>query len=187
MNRRQMLKYTALVTGGAISAPFATAFLSGCSKQAQVGTDSELYFFEPDQFEWITILADTILPRTDSPSATDVNVHYTIDSMIGLVFEEEFKNHFRKQWTELENYLNRQNFLQLEPDTREKMLSELELGQENELTEARQVFKEIKQQTIAYYLATEEIGKNYLNYNPIPGEYIPCISVEDVNHKAWAI
>lgn len=187
MNRRQMLKYTAFITGGAISAPFATAFLSSCSKPAQVGTASDLHFFNPDQFKWITLLADTILPRTDSPSATDVNVHYIIDSMLGLVFEEEYKNDFMKQWVELENYLNRQNFLQLEPSMREKMLSELELGQENELSEVRQVFKEIKQQTIAYYLTTEEIGENYLNYNPIPGEYKPCISVEDVNHKAWAI
>lgn len=187
MNRRQMLKYTALITGGSISAPFATAFLSGCSRSDQVGTLSDLHFFNPDQFEWITILADTILPRTDSPSATDVNVHYTIDSMIGQVFDEEFKNQFRTQWAELENYLNRQNFLDLEPSTRENLLSELELGRENELSEARLVFREIKQQTIAYYLTTEEVGKNHLNYLPIPGEYKPCISVEDVNHKAWAI
>lgn len=187
MNRRQMLKYTALITGGSISAPFATAFLSGCSKPAQVGMVSDLHFFNPDQFEWITILADTILPRTDSPSATDVNVHYTIDSMIGLVFDEEFKNQFMTQWAELESYLNRQNFLDLEPSMRENLLSELDLGQENELSEARQVFKEIKQQTIAYYLTTEEVGKNHLNYLPIPVEYKPCISVEDVNHKAWAI
>lgn len=187
MNRRQMLKYTALLTGGAISAPFATAFLSGCSKQGQVGSVSDLHFFEPDQFEWVTILTDTILPRTDSPSATDVNVHHTIDSMIGLVFEEEFKDVFRKQWADLQSYLDQQNFLQLEPSMRESILSELELGQEIELSDARLVFKEVKQQTIAYYLTTEEIGKNYLNYLPIPGEYKPCISVEDVNHKAWAI
>lgn len=187
MNRRQMLKYTALLTGGAISAPFATAFLSGCSKQAEVGAVSNLHFFDADQFEWLTLLTDTILPRTDSPSATDVGVHYTIDSMIGLVFEEEFKNNFRNQWADLEAYLNQQNFLQLEPSVREEMLSELELGQKDELSDARLVFKELKQQTVAYYLTTEEIGKNYLNYLPIPGEYEPCISVEDVNYKAWAI
>lgn len=187
MNRRQMLKYTALLTGGAISAPFASAFLSGCSNQAQVDSVSDLYFFDPDQFEWITLLTDTILPRNESPSATDVGVHYTIDSMIGRVFEEEYKSHFMEQWTELQNYLNQQNFLQLESSSRESMLSELEIGQEIELSEARQVFIELKQQTIAYYLTTEEIGENYLNYLPIPGEYEPCISVEDVNHKAWAI
>ncbi len=187
MNRRQMLKYTALLTGGAVSVPFATAFLSGCSRPSQVESGSDLHFFEPEQFEWITILTDTILPRTDSPSATDVNVHHTIDSMFGLVFGEEFKNQFMNQWAELENYLFQQNFLQLDADMRENMLSELELGQENELLEARQVFKELKQQTIAYYLTTEEIGKNHLNYLPIPGDYEPCISVEDVNHRAWAI
>tara|TARA_R100001143_G_scaffold63604_1_gene73756 strand:+ start:6534 stop:7082 length:549 start_codon:yes stop_codon:yes gene_type:complete len=182
-----MLKYTALITGGTISAPFATAFLSGCSRPEEFGTVTDLHFFTPEEFEWISLLADTILPRTDSPSATDVNVHYTIDSMIGLVFDEDFKNQFRSQWAELENYLNRQNFTELESSAREILLSELERNRENDLSEARQVFKEIKQQTIAYYLTTEEVGKNHLNYLPIPGEYKPCISQEDVNHKAWAI
>ena len=187
MNRRQMLKHTAWLTGGAVSAPFAAAFLSGCSKPAQVGTGSDLHFFTPGQFEWITLLTDTILPRTDSPSATDVNVHYTIDSMIGLVFDEGFKHHFMEQWAELEHVLSRQNFLQLDPSMRENMLSELELGQETELFGARQVFKELKQQTIAYYLSTEEVGKHFLNYLPVPGDYEACISVDDIHHKAWAI
>ena len=107
--------------------------------------------------------------------------------MMGQVFEEDFKTDFKNQFAALQTYLNRQNFLQAESPVQEKILSDLELSREEEVQSARQAFVEIKQQTIAYYLSTEEIAKNYLNYLPIPGEYKPCISVEEVNNTAWAI
>lgn len=185
MNRREMLTYTALLTGGALSASFTSVFLSGCSGPAE--ETSELYFFESDQFELLSVLTDTILPRTDSPSATDVHVHFTIDSMIGLVFDTGFKNMFRSQWAELESHLAGQNFLQLDQPAREEILLSLELNRNSDTENARVVYTELKQQTIAYYLATEEIGKEYLNYLPVPGEYEPCITVNDVENRAWTI
>lgn len=183
MNRRDMLKYTALLTGAAVSGPFATVFLSGCTRQT---TNTELLFFETDQFDLLTQIADTILPRTDSPSASDVNVPETVDSMLGLVFDDEFKTIFKNQWSELESFLSDQNFQQINQSERVSLLSDLELSQNDDVANAKQAFKELKQQVIAYYLNTEEIGTEFLNYLPIPGEYQPCISVQDVNNKAWA-
>jgi len=180
-----MLKYTALLTGSILSTSFTTVFLSGCSGPADDLT--ELYFFDPDEFELVTLMTDTILPRTDSPSATDVNVHHTIDSMIGLVFDEEFKTTLRNQWEELENYLAGQSFLQLDPPERVELLRNLEMNPDGEKGNARLGYIEIKQQAIAYYLSTEKIGEEYLNYLPIPAEYKPCITTEEVNNRAWAI
>lgn len=48
-------------------------------------------------------------------------------------------------------------------------------------------YRHIKQQTIAYFLSTEEISTNHLNYLPVPGKYEACISLESVGGKAWAI
>lgn len=185
MNRRDMLKYTALLTGGVLSTSFTTVFLSGCSAPADDLT--ELYFFEPDEFELVTLMTDTILPRTDTPSATDVNVHHTIDSMIGLVFDADFKTNFRNQWEELEIYLNTQAFRQNDQAERVTLLRNLEMNPDGEKGNARLGYIEIKQQAIAYYLSTEKIGKEYLNYLPIPAEYKPCITTEEVNNRAWAI
>lgn len=183
MNRRDMLKYTALLTGAAVSAPFASAFISGCTREA---TTSELLFFDANQFNLLTQISDTVLPRTDSPSASDVNVPETVDSMLGLVFDDEFKNIFRNQWSALENFLSDQKFGQLNQTERVQLLSDLELSQNDEVANAKLAFRELKQQVIAYYLNTEEVGTEFLNYLPIPGQYEPCISVEDVNNKAWA-
>lgn len=95
MNRRQILQYTAWLTGGAVSTAFTGAFLSGCSDGQQAGRQPAavtingempiLHFFTPEQFVLLTRLADTILPRTDSPSATDVKAHITLDSMVGQI------------------------------------------------------------------------------------------------------
>ena len=183
MNRRDMLKYTALLTGAAVSAPFASAFLSGCTRET---ANSELLFFDSDQFDLLTQIADTILPRTDSPSASDVNVPQTVDSMFGLVFKDDFKTVFRNQWDELEAFLAGQNFQQLDESVRVDLLSNLETSGDDEVANAKLAFRELKQQVIAYYLNTEEIGTQFLNYLPIPGEYQPCISLDEVNNKAWA-
>lgn len=197
MNRREILRYTAWITGSAVSASFTGAFLTGCSESPQdqkVSAENRnaaelpiLHFFTPEQFLLATLLADTILPRTDSPSATDVKAHTMIDSMLGQVFEASYTDNFKNGWLALQNYLDRHDFAQQEHDLQVGRLQALELAQDAALEPERKALVEFKQMLIAYYLATEEIGKKYLNYLPIPGTYQPCISVNDVNNKAWAI
>jgi hypothetical protein len=197
MNRREVLRYTAWITGSAISASLASAILSGCSEQTPeqnnvTSTDissgsSLLHFFTPEQFTLVGLLADTILPSTDSPSATDVKVHITLDSMLGQVFDSTYQASFKTQWLALESYLGQQKFLQLSPADQVETLKSLELSQSEDAASAKKALVEFKQQVIAYYLTTEEIGEKFLNYLPIPGFYKPCISVDEVNNKAWAL
>jgi hypothetical protein len=197
MNRREVLRYTAWITGSAVSASLASVILSGCSEQKSeqnkaTGTDLAahsglLHFFTPEQFTLVGLLADTILPRTDSPSATDVKVHITLDSMLGQVFDSTYQTKFKAHWLALENYLDKQQFLKLSPSAQVDALKSLELTQSEDLVSAKKSLVEFKQQVIAYYLSAEEIAEKFLNYLPIPGFYKPCISVDEVNNKAWAL
>lgn len=196
MNRRQILQYTAWITGSAVSASFAGAFLTGCSETppaqklennaVAAGNLPILHFFTPDQFLLLGLIADTILPRTNSPSATDVNAHVTMDSMLGQVFNPQVQASFKKEWLALQDLLQQQNFTQKDHTAQVELLQNLELGDDSAQAVARKGLLQVKQQLIAYYLSTEEIGKNFLNYLPIPGTYEPCISVDDVNNTAWA-
>lgn len=197
MNRREVLRYTAWITGSAISASLAGAILSGCSEQTpdknpatnadSAANSSLLHFFTPEQFTLVALLADTILPRTDSPSATDVKVHITLDSMLGQVFDSNYQTAFKTQWMALENYLSQQQFLQLSQAAQVETLQSLELNQNDGTASAKKALVEFKQHVIAYYLTTEDIAKTFLNYLPIPVTYKPCISLDDVNNKAWAL
>jgi len=192
MNRRQLLRYVSWLTGSAVSAPVAAALLSGCSDSpkgsspAAATSNTSLHFFSPDQFKTLTVLVDTILPATDSPSASGVGVPGRIDEMIGLVFDEAYRVEFKRHWLELEAQLGQAGFSDLSPEARVESLRRLELDPAASSTGARQAFVDLKQQSIAYYLTSEEIGKNFLNYLPIPGQYEPCIAVDSVNNTAWA-
>lgn len=185
MDRREILKYTALLTGSAICAPLMNSLLTGCVPTREDGsTGYEPQFFNEDQFKLLRELADTILPKTDSPAASEVGVHETIDLIVANVYKKEQQEDYRSTFAALEKYLSEKNFLGLDQDGKGQLLMSLDHSQGEAVYRA---FLHLKQQTVAFYLSTEEIAENYLNYLPVPGEYEHCISLSDVGGKAWAI
>jgi len=187
MDRRAILKYTALITGAAISAPLASSLIVACQADypySDNAEERELHFFGTDDFKMISKIIDIILPETDSPSATQVGVHKMIDQMLGLVYTKREQEDYQQQLNGLKSYLKERNFGVLSSNDSLEVLSSLEKANDNEAN--KQAFLNLKQQTIAYYLSTEEIGTKFLNYLPIPGDYEACISVESVGNKVWA-
>lgn len=188
MERREVLKYTVLLTGAAISTPLLSSLLTACKSDTKAPDNYRQKFFNDQDFALVRDLIDTILPETDSPSATQVGVHKTIDTMVGQVYKAGEKEDYKTQFNSLSNYLREQNgFRSLSGSEKLDVLKTLESSKEDALKDTRSAYLNLKQQTIAYYLSTEEIGKNYLNYLPIPGKYKACISLEEVNGKAWAL
>ncbi len=197
MKRRDVLKYTALITGAAISLPLSSSLLSGCqSGETPPIDDYKSIFFNTDEFSVLKNLVDLILPKTDSPSATGVGVHRTIDTMLGKVYKTDAQADYRKGFDALLHYLSPNSkgteqdlskFLKMNESKQVEMLQQLNQSDKEELKIVKEAFLNLRQQTIAYYLSTEEIGKNHLTYLPVPGTYEACISLEDAGGKAWAI
>lgn len=190
MKRREILKYTAYMTGAAVGLPLMSTILTGC-KTDQVSTTEafKLNFFSSEEFNFLKNMVDTILPKTDSPAASEVGVHKMIDSMVGTTYQEDAIKKYRENFDAFTSYLKTQaddkSFGSLSQERKIEILKALDASNENQL--ARAGYLDLKQQTIAYYLNTEEIGTNFLNYLPVPGEYIGCIDLADVGGKAWAI
>lgn len=188
MKRRDILKYTAYVTGAAVSLPLAATLLSGCKTDgaATAVKYQPIHFNEPD-FSFLEKFVDIILPKTDSPSASEVGVHKMIDSMT-KTYSKEAVHKQTKNFKALQEYLKAKagenEYTDLSEDEKISILKNLDASKNDEL--ARTGYLELKQQTIAYYLNTEEIANNHLNYDPIPGDYVGCINLSDVNGKAWA-
>jgi hypothetical protein len=189
MNRRQILKYTAMLTGTAICAPLTGMMLSGCSQQVtEVSTSSSsLAFFSSEDFKVITQIMDVILPKTDSPSASEVKVNYILDNMFDQVYQSDYQQKFTDNFKQLKSFLVSNNFDTLTNKERETLLLSIESLSDNQRNNVYWAYIDIKQQTVVFYLSTEEIAENHLNYLPIPGEYKPCVSLEDLGGKAWAI
>jgi hypothetical protein len=188
MNRREILKYTVLVTGAAISAPLASSLLLGCQREEAMSEDSgsDLAFFSESEMARVKKMVDTILPKTDSPAASEVGVHTMIDHMVGTVYPEADRQAYRQKYAQLDSYLRAEDFEKKSSEQALAVLQTLDPVQSTDLAEAGAAFLAFKQQTVAYYLNTEEIGTKFLNYLPVPGEFKPCISVDEVDNKAWA-
>ena len=181
MKRREIIKYAAYATGAAISAPLALSILSGCKTDEVRGID-KLHFFNAEEFSLIETIVDVILPKTDSPSATEVGVHYMIDSMVGTVYNAEDKGDYRKGFDGLFQYLKETKFQDGNSESQLAALKKL-----GDSAEHQKAFNDLKQQTIAYYLTTEEVGTKFLTYLPVPGKYQPCISLEEAGGKKYTL
>lgn len=205
MKRRELLRYTAYLTGVAVSGPVASALLSGCKREEAVTAGEAVYeptFFSADEYEYISKLADTIIPRTDTPGALDVGAPEMVDKMVGQVYDEESRDKFRSGLKELMRKMDADNtdggFRQLEgedalvylqdqdlhykdPDTDWDTLPEVEAG-------ARGAYFDLKSQIVGAWFNSEQIGTEVLAYLPVPGEYIPCGDLQELTGgKAWAI
>lgn len=188
MNRRDILKYTALATGAAVSAPLASMILSGC--QAEEVDNYVPQFFTAEEFVVAKSMMNTILPKTDSPAATEVGVHRLMDKFVNEIFDTEKQVAYKEAFLALVMHLAEnagKSFEKLRPTQQLSALQTLEQSSDKALAELKSTLVDFKQQTIAFYLTTEEIGKNYLNYLPIPGAYEACISLEEAGGKAWAL
>ena len=190
MNRREILKYTAYATGAAVCSPLISSILSGCVPDTtNYDADFVPQFFSEDEFRTVNSLIDTILPKTSSPAASEVGVDKTIDTMVGKVYKKTDREAFQERFAVLQEFLKEQgggrSFYKLSAEERLKLLQQLE--NEEDTDDARRAYLELKQQTIAYYLSTAEVAKNFLNYLPVTGEYEACISLVDVGGRAWAL
>ena len=132
-------------------------------------------------------MVDVILPATDSPSASEVGVHRTIDHMVGVVYAEPARQDFVKGFSALTEFLRKAGFEKQDGNGKLEMLKALQATTNGDQESLRKAFLDLRQQTIAYYLSTEEIGTKFLNYLPVPGAYEACISLEEAGGKAWAL
>ena len=204
MNRREILRYAAYATGVAVSAPFASAFLTGCKRDAAVVAGEIEYvptFFSAEEYEFITKVADVIIPRTDTPGASDVGVPEVIDKMIGQVYGAEAGQQAKMGLGALMAKINGDHeggYVALDDATSLSYLQEMDAKFKDpdtnwmEASEEEQILREtyfsLKQAVIANYFGSEEVATTQLAYDPVPGEYIPCGDLQELTGgKAWAI
>ena len=211
MNRRQALRYSAYA---ALSAPFASAILAGCKAEPEMlEAGFEPVFFSNDEYSYVTRLADTMLPKTDTPGAVEVGVPQMIDKTIGEVYDPEGQEKFRAGLKALMGKMDADNpggFAKLEQDAALIYLQDQDLFyKENPTTttmsgedvptenytaeaegNARSAYFGLKSMIIGNYFNTPEVAmeSGLLVYQPVPGEYIPCGDLEELTGgRAWAI
>jgi hypothetical protein len=88
MNRRNLLLQAAMLLGGALSSGTAMGVLAGCAATPQA-SQSPAAFLTPSEMRLTTVMADLILPRTDTPGASDVGVPAFIDRVLAEFYSDQ--------------------------------------------------------------------------------------------------
>src|SRR5688572_25681484 len=92
MDRREALKRTAWLMGGAISAPAMLGILKGCT--AKPTLNWKPVFLTAEQGALVSEVAEIIIPKTDTAGAKEVGVPGFIDQMVNECFSKEDQDKF---------------------------------------------------------------------------------------------
>ena len=173
MNRRQLLKNSVFTAIGLGLSPGIIMSLESCAKE-RPSSDDPLYFNE-EEFDTLWLMANIILPKTETPGAIEAGVPLFMDKLYGEFLEDDEKNKFQAG---LKNFMatckneNGEGFLDLDKESQISYLEKLDnAGAEEEF------FKSSKQIILWAYF-TSEAGMRSMNYLPVPGRYNGCISID---------
>jgi len=214
MKRRQALKNIGLGAGIFIVGPSTLSLLQSCKNEPEY--DWQPTFLSASHGFALQRILDIILPATDTPGASDLNIAQFIDSYMDQVADEERRNRFEQSAgafskafkaeydkeqgegkdEEFENLIKK--YLKATPAEKKEYVKR---NTETQDAQKQQSDMEIDPDAGAYaYLTTlremgiwawknsEEIGENVLWYDPVPGQYIPCGPVSELgNGKAMSL
>lgn len=194
MDRREAIKKTVLLTGAALSASTITAILQGCQPDPTSMLDWQPAFFTTDQATLLAEVAETILPATDTPGAKDIGVPAFIDQLTASCFTEEEQGVLvsgLNEITEKAQQTYKQSFNDLSTADRLTLLNAIDKdAQQKEKENPKERDKEysgflrLKQLVLLGYFTSEKIGTEVTAFQPIPGQYKPCIPYEE-GQPAW--
>ncbi|MEM7373172.1 MAG: gluconate 2-dehydrogenase subunit 3 family protein [Bacteroidota bacterium] len=192
MKRRDALKHTAVLGGTAAFSGTLLSLLQACQSTPRLEWQPK--FLSVDHAQLVSALVDTILPKTDTPGGLDVKVDMLIDLLWAETTDENQKQAILTQMDQFNEICIAKFgkvFHELDAKQRHSILEEAEA---NDPKFGGSVwgypvgpqapvgfYRAFKSVAIMGYCTSEEIGKNYLKYDPVPGKYQECVPLDDVD------
>ena len=183
ISRREALKNTALLLG--INIPLSK--LQGA--MSVFGIDEmgyEASFFDDKSYLLLKDITDLIIPATDTAGAVDIGVHRFIDIMLSEWASNETKNKYQNGLNLINEFVvnrYRKSFINCSIDDQKKILIDLDNGLEkNELSA---FFADLKWFVISGYYTSEYGGSVELRYDPMPGTYRGCTTLNE-DDRVWS-
>jgi hypothetical protein len=187
MNRRELIKHIALLTGVAVAG--SEFFLSGCksSDKTSVG------FFNEKDILFFDEVAETILPKTNTPGAKDAGVgkfmaFYSTDCYDELQ-RKTLKDGISKL-NEASEKMYKVPFMEATALQKQNLLSttdaEAKKYNDNRSKESPpHYFTLMKQLTLLGFFTSKPGATQVLRYAPVPGKYEGCIEYKE-GETSWA-
>ena len=184
MKRRQLIQAISIILGGSLT-PGIMAALPNIDHthhrrkkiQKRLDKSGSSSFLNVDELEFITVLVDTIIPRSDTPGASDVGVPAFIDLMLAEWYEDKECMLFRNGLAAFNLYVQRKygvRFVDLVADIRHteiELLDRQVMNAEVETEDLCHFYRMAKELTlIGYYTSAEGMSKE-LGYRGLVGEF----------------
>jgi hypothetical protein len=193
MNRREYIKNTAAALGLTLTGISMSEILVSCQMQSKL--DWKPAFFTNNQAALIAEIAETILPKTKTPGAKDMGVPQFIDKIVNDTMDQDGQKAFIDGLESFENDVKSEynlDFISISAERKKEYLENLDKEKPRSgltmwgITLEKDApkptfFKTIKALTLFGFFTSEEIGRNVLAYDPVPGEYIGCMPLNGQN------
>lgn len=185
MDRREMIKELSLGLGLSISVPSLLLTMQACQNEESAAGGQLL---STSQLNFLGDLGEFILPRTNTPGAADLNLHNFVLKMLEGVYDEDgqkdfisgledfqarCKNKYGKVFSDCGEQ-QKSEFLQNQEKISPKLMGNVwgsSIGPETK----PDFYRQVKSLFLLGYFSSEEIGRNHLNYVPVPGKFEGCI------------
>ncbi len=184
IDRREALRRAALILGGVLSAPMAAGVLAGCEarRAPPPGAAWEPRALTADQAELVAVIAEHILPETDTPGARAVGVHRFIDAMLAESYPAGERQRFLAGLAGLDDRARRahgRGFVACAGTEQFALLDALD-------REAQPFFRTLKELTLVGYYTSEAGATRELRHVPVPGRFEGCVPLSQIG-RAWAV
>ena len=178
ISRREAIRRAVIVAGVA----FAPAWLSLVERDRTAAQTGAL---SAEQLALVAAIADRILPRTDTPGASDAGVPVFIDQLYGGFMTDAERQMLTTGLASVQAAsaaAHRNSFSALTAVQQDDLLRGIARAEEGQ---AQGFFRLFRSATILGYFTSEIVGKTVLHYDPVPGRYDGCLPVTEVGNRNW--
>ncbi|MEE2771084.1 MAG: gluconate 2-dehydrogenase subunit 3 family protein [Bacteroidota bacterium] len=206
MNRRKALKNIGLGAGIFIVGPSTLSLLQSCKNEPDY--EWQPVFLSASHGFALKRILDVIIPKTDTPGASDLNIAQFIDSYMDVVADLDRRDHFVKSSEafsaafeneydkahedgtdeDFENIVKKylkatpaekEEFVKRNTETQDMQEQESEMPMDPDAG-ALAYLTSVREMAIWAWKNSEVIGEEVMWYDPVPGQYIPCGPVEEL-------
>lgn len=176
MHRRDLIALLGTGATASLLSPLSASERFDLGQTIHASLDQRRGVLDRAELALVTRIADLILPRTDTPGASDVGVPAFIDAMLAGWYSDGERADFRRGLAAIDRLAGGDGFLRHDEVAQNQTLERLD-GREGAAGSAEAAFRTVKSLTLHGYFTSETIRKRVLGATVIPGRFDGCVQL----------
>ena len=172
-NRRVAIQQLLLIWAG-------VTFLPSCLHNEQkVSIPLKLIRIDPEEEILLSELAETILPKTDTPGAKELSAHLFVLKMVDDCMPKADQEKYLKGMKEFESFVQQKtgkSFVENDTTGRKSIVADLDQRKSKE-SDMEFFFRSTKNLTVEAYRTCEYYLTKIRGYKMLPGKFQGCVPV----------